>query len=288
MRNKNIQKGFSLSELLTVIAVMAMLIGIGVPVTKAMLNSVNSSAGLRNMIAAAMSNARATAITKGQYAGVRFQTAPDGNQYMIFIVNDAAAPPTVAELTDDAKDTGTGLANGFRAVVGRRPIKLPGDGRVMDLKIRTNSDPTISGSTDIVVVAADSGDAAADALIDTDDELITATAAFSVIFSKAGKLVTHEVRVRNRHGQTKSGYLSTDKIFNIDTVVDDDDALLYQDDYPTDGLGQEYSRKSFVIYDKKKFDDTDKNSRWTNYLSLLDKIYLNPYTGELVGGLVNN
>ena len=272
MRNKNIQKGFSLSELLTVIAVMAMLIGIGVPATKAMLNSVNSSAGLRNMIAAAMSNARAIAIKTDGYAGIRFQTAPDGNQYMVFIVNDPAD---------------TGLANGFRAVVGRKPIKLPGDGRVMDLKIRTNPDARYPDYIDIVEEAKTSY-VAADDLIGTDAELIDTTA-FSIIFSKAGKLVTHEVRVRNRHGQTDSGYTSSDKIFNIDAVVDDDAAaLLYQDDYPADGLGQEYSRKSFVIYDKKKFNDTDEYYRWTNYLSLLDKIYLNPYTGELVGGLVDN
>lgn len=272
MRNKNIQKGFSLSELLTVIAVMAMLIGIGVPATKAMLNSVNSSAGLRNMIAAAMSNARAIAIKTDGYAGVRFQTAPDGNQYMVFIVNDDSEPPTQTELVDDPKLTGTGLANGFRAVVGRRPIKLPGDGRVMDLTLREGiDDPTDPTPVDIV----------GDSDIDSDIELYDTTT-FCIIFSKAGKLVTHEVRVRNRHGRLDDS--STDKIFNIyDNTVD---ALLYQDDYPADGLGQEYSRKSFVIYDKKKFDDTD--NRWTDYLSLLDKIYLNPYTGELVGGLVQN
>ena len=255
---------------MVVIAVMAMLIGIGVPATKAVLDSVNSSASLRNMIAAAMSNARAIAIKEQKYAGVRFQTATDGNQYLVFIVHD---------------DTATGLANGFRAGVGRKPIKLPGDGRVMDLKLRTNSDPKLSGSTDIVVVADNSGDAAADALIVTDAELIKATAAFSVIFSPAGKLVTHEVRIRNRHGRLDDS--STDKIFNTTANVSGI-ALLYQDDYPADGLGQEFSRKSFIIYDKKAFAAVNAGTRWTDYLRLFEKIYLNPYTGELIGGLIQN
>jgi prepilin-type N-terminal cleavage/methylation domain-containing protein len=274
MRNKKLQNGFSLSELLVVVAVMAMLIGIGVPATKAVLDSVNSSAGLRTMVTAAMSNARAIAIQKGKYAGIRFQTAPDGNQYMVFIVND---------------ETATGLANGFRAVMGQRPIKLPGYGRVMDLKLRDDTiNPGTPDATDPTPQDIDN-----DLRIDDPIEIYDTTT-FCVIFSPAGKLVTHQVRIRNRHGQTNDD--SIDKIFNTITNVDDNDlGLLYQDDYPDVasgvGLGQEFSRNNFIIYDKKMLDavevdvDTNKPLRWTDYLSSLKRVYLNPYTGQLVGGL---
>ena len=270
MRNKKLKNGFSLSELMVVIAVMAMLIGIGVPATKAMLDSFNSSAGLRSMVAAAMSNARATAIQKGKYAGIRFQTAADGNQYMVFIVHD---------------DMATGLANGFRTVIGQKPMKLPGEGRVMDLKLRQDTTaPEIPTAVDIV---DDTG-------IDSDIELYDTTT-FCVIFSPAGKLVTHEVRIRNRHGRIDDS--STDEIFNTDINVNDNNiALLYQDDYADNGLGQEFSRKSFFIYDSKLLNDVDPLKRWSDYLYLFKRddvngiegkeIYLNPYTGELVGGLL--
>ena len=201
MKNVHYNKGFSLSELLVVIGVMSLLAGIGIPATKAIMDSVNSSAGLRNMLNAATNNARAMAIKHQKYAGIRFQTDNEGNQYMIYIVSDDAASPTVAELTANPELTGTGLANGFRALKGRKPIKMPGDGRVMDLKIRTNSDARYPDYTDI-----DS-----DVEIDSDVKLYD-TSTFAIIFSPAGKLVTHQVRIRNHHGKTTN--TSTDKIFN--------------------------------------------------------------------------
>ena len=91
MKNVHYNKGFSLSELLVVVGVMSLLIGIGVPATKAIMDSVNSSASLRNMLNAATNNARAMAIKHQKYAGIRFQTDNQGDQYMIYIVNDTAA-----------------------------------------------------------------------------------------------------------------------------------------------------------------------------------------------------
>ena len=47
--------------------------------------------------------------------------------------------------------------------------------------------------------------------------------------------------------------------------------------------GQEPSRNSFVIYDKKKFKAVPVAKRWSLYLSSLPLEYVNPSTGELVG-----
>ena len=54
-----------------------------------------------------------------------------------------------------------------------------------------------------------------------------------------------------------------------------------QDDYAELGLGAESSRNSFVIYDKIRFDKLDAIGRF-NYLSSLEPIYLNPYTGTII------
>ena len=307
MDNTTLKKGFSLSELLTVISVMALLIGIAVPASKAIMDSVNSSAGLRSMIASSLSAARATAIKEHKYAGVRFQPDSEGNQYMVFIIHDdAPAVVDASERSSYPDKTGLGsnelatppyyygLANGFRAVKGHKPIKLPGDGRVMDLKIREagtyntgSPDATKPSYIDINTSSR------IDGLMEWLD-----TSTFSIIFSPAGKLVSHEVRVRNRHGLIDGWGYSSDKIFNVKSMVQAGDALLCQDDYAEDpdttkeffyddlGLGQEYSRKSFIIYDKKRFDNygDDVITRWTHYLSQIEKTYINPYNGQLVGG----
>lgn len=303
------QKGFSLTELLTVVAVMALLIGISVPASKALMDSVNSSSGMRTIIASALANARATAIQKQKYAGVRFQSDTEGNQYLVFIISDEAAEPSTSDISFDPEITGTGLANGFRAVRGHKPIKLPGDGRVMDLKLREygtrqsagaagEKDPTYYNIAD--ETNNGDGDATDDFCSPTNFKYSIEymdTTTFAIVFSPAGKLVSHQVRIRNRHGRIdSSSYTSPDKVFNIKTLVESGDALLCQDDYPDFytkthdgyGLGQEYSRKSFYIFDKTKFDlygtNGDWVNLWNNYFSYLEPIYINPITGELVGG----
>ena len=59
--------GFSLTELLTVVAVMTILFGLGVPTAKQIVDSFQSSAGLHNVISAALGNARAIAATGLQH-----------------------------------------------------------------------------------------------------------------------------------------------------------------------------------------------------------------------------
>jgi len=112
MRKKQRQFGVTLTEILVVVAVMAILLGISVPTAQHLVDSFESSTGVRYLINAALSNARAIAVRNQAYAGVRFQQAADGHTYMVFIVSDME---------------GTGYANGFRVVEGRKPMKLPED-----------------------------------------------------------------------------------------------------------------------------------------------------------------
>ena len=281
--------GFSLSEMLVVISVIVLLIGIGIPAAKQITDSFESSAGLRNVISTALSNARAIATKEQKYAGLRFQQDQNGRQYMIFIVHDPAdAITTIAEMVANPNATGTGLANGFRAVKGLKPVKLPANAGVMDLMFvnRTySSNGALMTAEDFLID---------DSLIDESEEL-NETTTFSIVFSPAGKLITHLVWIRNRYGIPDSpdmlGKDRPDKVFNKKSVVDDGYAMFYQDDYAGSpkllpygylGFGPEHSRNSFIIYDKRAFAAVGTDSRWTDYLSGLDVLYINSYTGEII------
>ena len=247
-------------------AVMMVLAVMTVPATRALMESFETSAGVRTLISAALCNARAIAAKEQRYAGVRFQRDIKGNQYMIFIIHDPDDPDDPASTADGI---GTGLANGFRAIEGKKPIKLPANIGVMDLYVKDNYLPA--------------GPPPIDQGIDDAAEVMDVTT-FSIVFSPTGKLVVHEVRVRNRSGRADPDHSSLDDIFNTDLNVDADTGrgMFYQDDYAALGLGQERSRKWFVVYDKKAFDAVRTSQRWSGYLTDLDKVYVNPRTGEVI------
>jgi hypothetical protein len=127
------------------------------------------------------------------------------------------------------------------------------------------------------------------------------TTTFSIIFSPSGKLVIHNVCVRNRDGETQGTESasvwgkSQDDVFNTLSRITNPVnpvGMFLQDDYFADysgspvinlGLGPEMSRNSFVIYDTKKFNQAYNNGNaLTSYLNQLKPVYINPYTGTIV------
>jgi type II secretory pathway pseudopilin PulG len=279
------QSALTLVEILAVLGIIAILFAIGVPAAKKIMESFNSSANVRTVIAAALSNARSIAMSKGTLAGVRFQQDKLGNQYMILIRYDGGALGIVE--------------SGFRAMEDRKPIKLPESIGVTDLFVRTNRAATAAAADDPLCIPIP---AASDALSDQNlDEAVelTDTTTFSIVFSKEGRLTIHDVRVRNWEGHTPSDGPSVDDIFNIQAAVDaaalanPPKRMFYQDDYANLGLGREPSRNRFVIYDKKKFAAVPASQRWTKYFKPLEQTpsdpeslpweYVNPNTGELMG-----
>jgi hypothetical protein len=221
-----------------------------------------------------LGSARAMAVSRQRYVGVRFQKAcvstdpadplkgfVDAPQYMIFIMHE------------ETKNDG-GIGNGFRAVEGLEPIKLPSMIGMMDL----------SGI-------------ASDADIDTLPELSNATT-FSIVFGPSGKLLVHNVRVRNKDGVNRplTGLVppnpSSDDTFNVaDTIIRIGRGRFIQDDYPRRdsvldlGLGEEPSRSSFVIYEQVRLRETyERKSAWTAYLVELagKAYYVSPHTGDLI------
>jgi hypothetical protein len=257
-----------------VVASMVLLAVIGLPAIRAFIHSFETEGSAKNMISGALASARAVAAQNQKYAGIRFQQDTGGHQYMIFIIQD----PNI-------------MAWGFRAVPGLKPIKLPDSVGVMDLKIVTNR----NDSSSYKEIQLDDPILGGDARINESFEL-TDTTTFSVIFSPSGKLVVHRVQVRNRDGAVDSGLnsvISGDDVFNKKAQVDAGAAMFYQDDYfgaawslyANLGLGPEYSRNSFIIYDKKEFTQAyQKGQAYSGYLYRLvpETIHINPYTGTII------
>lgn len=276
MRLRIRQCGFTLTEMALVVATIALLLGLGLPAVRMLINSFESDTGARGMVNAALSNARAIAARDQRYAGVRFQWDSEGNQYMIFVVHDFEK---------------TGLSPGFRVVKGMKPIKLPENSGVMDLMVRTNhgtSPAAAASSLNEPLMTAHLDDTNPQNLgPDRKNNYVRDASTFSVVFSPSGKLVVRTVRVRNSDGIYQpdngvSGKISPDTIFNSPiNITDHGVGRFVQDDYAELGLGAEPSRNRFILYDENYFDKLDAQERF-NYLSSLALIYINPYTGTMI------
>ena len=170
MRNrKSTIWGFTLTEMLVTMAIMTILMAVAISAVKKLSESMEQSAGVKNVIEAALANARAVAVREQKYAGVRFQQY-NGRQYLMCIINDP---------------NGTGLANGFRVVDGRRPVALSENVAIISEQYTNDTDLK-------------------DAL-----KLAEATLP-SVVFTPAGKLTTHSVRFKGQMQFGKTSFLWDD------------------------------------------------------------------------------
>ena len=234
------RSGMTLGEVVVSVAIIAAMIAVTIPAVEILRESFHSS-GAKTMISSALSAARALAAKHQRYAGIRFQFDPNGReQYMIFILHD---PQNLSSV------------NGFRAIEGLKPMKLPEDQGIMDLYV-AGQPLDVAGDPDSVMA---------------DPNNVTDTTTFSIIFSPSGKLIIHDVRVLH--------FSNNDKIFNDLGSVN---ALFDEDTNNIMPYKLELSRGSFVIYDKKEFSKIDSTRRWTDYLCRLQVLYLNPYTGTII------
>jgi prepilin-type N-terminal cleavage/methylation domain-containing protein len=276
MKKIDIQSGHTLTEMLVVIAIMALLATLGMPAVRALLSSFEFDSGTRGMLSAALTNARSIAAKEQRYAGVRFQQDSAGNQYMIFIVHDPEQ---------------TGLSSGFRAAKGYQPVKLPKNTFVADLVVRANhgtnsADAEDSSETLLKAIYLDDTNPQ-NIGPDLRNKYVTDILSFSIIFSPAGKLVLHNVRVRNRDGvyqpdNTIPAKTSRDDVFNSpQNITNYGMGMFIQDDYAAFGLGAEASRNRIITYDGSQLDKLNAQERF-NYLSSLEPLYINPYTGTII------
>lgn len=290
-------RGLTLVEMLVVMTIMTLLFAAGVPAVDALRKSFESPQAAKAMIAATLGAARSIAMLRGTYAGVRFQQEADpcdpknaplyASQYMILIVHDAQE---------------TGLAFGFRAVEGAKPVKLPDSIGAMDMwvvddRLRTSPGSTTERRLDDGSIDVDALDA--EFYFDLSGHLLTLreVTTFSVIFSPTGHIVRHTVVVRNRMGKPDTTVTAVfddtiqDDVFNIQANVDAGLGRFYQDDYFDSStqnlrLGPEKSRDGFILYAREPFRKALLNGRaWTEYLAKgQTPIYVNPYSGVLFTG----
>ncbi len=273
MSHKRGQSAFTLTEMLVVMAVLAITFGLGLQAAKMIMASFESGANVRHTISAGLANARALAMKEGTYVGVRFQPNREGRQYMVLIRHDYEA---------------TGLANGFVAVDSRQPTPLPKNVLVLDPHVVSH---TVAPNGQVQIIEDE---------VRTDDmiqspEHLNDTLTFSVVFDKAGRLTTHEVRVRNRDGiadtSGNAGNVSSDDVFNKKDVVDAGHARFYQDDYFSPAYGQyavdlgygpEFSRNCFIVVQRSAFEAVDPTKRLSLFLKDQTVRYVNPFSGEIV------
>ncbi len=276
MKFNHRQPGLSLIEETLVVAIVAVLLFLAVPAAKYLFNMMQTPAGVKAMIGSALNSAKAIAARDQQYVGIRFQHAcykdTQGNihpeqsplkmpQYMIFI--EYRPPKQIGNTDQDI----------FTAVEGIEPVKLPENIGVMDLVI--NRTHAIQSYGDI-----------------NTDVYLSDTTTFSIVFAPSGKIVVMDVQTRNEDNESNPGStISKDDIFNTEQQVHDGVAKFLQDDYPAFGLGQEPSRRCFIIYDRSVLLSLPKNERYTlasgqpGYLENLknrNMIYINPYTGTFI------
>jgi hypothetical protein len=256
----------SLIEETLVVAIVAVLLYLAVPAAKYLFNNIETPAGVRAMIGSALNSAKAIASREQRYVGIRFQHEyykddPQNSplktpQYMIFIIYD---------------NEKTNLVDGFRAVEGIEPVKLPENIGVMDLVI--NKTTIIDDDAQI-----------------TNDLDLCDTTSFSLIFSPSGRLVVADVQTRNRDGAGNQD-TSKDDIFNTEGQVNKEVAMFVQDSEPAHnpankmGLEPEPSRRSFIIYDRNVLRNLPVGKRYSMYLEDLKNkkmIYINPYTGTFI------
>ena len=281
------KKGFSLTEMVVVVAIIALLTTLGLPAIRSLKKSFESGTGTKNIINAALSSARAIAIKEQRYAGIRFELDFNNNQYMIFIIHDPES---------------TGLSNGFRALEGQKPIKIPEDVRVIDMMCRVSANPETlrdesllaGGSVGIEYLSADQFEG--NYSDNQDNATMRDTSCFSIIFSPSGKLIMHPVRVRNKDGIYRpdnaiSTKVSMDDIFNSpENILNFNVGMFLQDDDGTGSgsmsssgsLGAEYSRSKFCVYEKSYFDKLGNSKDRLDYLKSLKPVFINQYTGTIV------
>lgn len=235
------RRGFTMAELLVAIGIIALLVAIAVPTVGTMFKGANEAKAI-NTIKAALSLGRSKAMQNQTYAGVRFQrNAHNGKFYAVIIEHDPSA---------------TNLANGFLAAPGVKPMPLPSGIGLVAMVPNSDSD------------------------LNSEDE-VEDHHTFSVVFGTQGNVVVHEVRIRNRDGETDNS--SKDGIFNTKNNVDADPpfGMFYQDENAPP-YEEEFSTLGLYIVDLARF-DTYTNNKYSEYLNnQVDMMRLNVYTGEVM------
>lgn len=258
------KKAYTIVELLVAMSIMLVIAFISLPVANSLKKSFISEGVVISTIDAALSNARALAISEGRVFGVRFQRDKEGDQYMVFV-----------RYIGDYENIETSRPYSFEPLKGKKPIKLPDGYAVSDLMVRDNysnaedyrSDPLPASMTD-----ANFSD----------------TTTFTVCFGKDGKLAIEKVRIFADYimdGEEKDNIFGDYDSYLIDDSDNDGEheeyemVLLCSDQSPSNGFGGEQSRTVFAIFKTLDYKASEDKKE---YLMNSPRYRVNIWSGSLM------
>ena len=277
MRNDERQVGFTLVEMLIVVAIGVMLMAIALPAYHAMTDGAKM-AQTNNVIAAALGTARTYAIKKQKYAGVRFQFDRggwrEGKQYAILIEHNtdlkvSGSPATWSPYV---------LEHRYTVVPNTKPLVLPQGMGILGMKL----DIDASGTTD-------------DFDLDEEGELADATG-FAIVFTPSGRLTVKESQCLPRRLPNDPPVLDyneyitrNDKVFCPPDEMPPRGLPLARDepicvwDGPNNEQVVEKSQTGLYVFEVDKMGGVDRDYRYTDYVERLDPpILLNAFTGMVI------
>jgi len=257
MKARPRQTAFTLLEMLVVVTIMAVLLTIAVPSVAAMLRSHRWSSA-QNLVRSSLALAQAHAARTQRYAGIRFQQALTGRQYLVLIEQSAPG------------------SQSYTALANHKPAAMPQNIGAISAEIDLRADRD-------------------DYLDDSDDSLycLKGASTFTIIFSASGQLVTKNIIIDRRHenDQTFGGKIQVESgAANA--------PLLYSDvhfwggpeeeEEGPDWCYQEPSTTGLYLYNQDELKSVDPDERYTKFLSqyrssdAVVRVVINAYTGSVI------
>ncbi|MCK5269166.1 MAG: prepilin-type N-terminal cleavage/methylation domain-containing protein [Sedimentisphaerales bacterium] len=266
--NKQQQSGFTLIEMLVVVAIIAVLVAMSLPNTMGIIRS-HRSAATKNLIRNALAQAQAHAAVTQKYAGVRFQQSASGRQYIVLIESNSNvkiiapsfAPWPLYQLIDR-----------FVAVDNAKATAMP---------------------TGFVAMQ---GDIIDDFDLDGNAKLWE-KATFSIIFSPTGQLVTKRCQclprlAPNDHLIPQADYeLENDGIFCAPADAAEEGPPLARDEIAdawTDMVELSMGGMYLCEWDPLDKEEIPTDARWSGYLNRyrseerVEYVLINIYTGTII------
>ena len=240
------QTGFTLVEMLVVVAIVALVAAMAMPGFTEMIRS-NKTGTARNSIRTALAAAQAHAAKTQKYAGVRFQFDRNGwqkgKQYIVLI-----------------EKVGSEIRE-FNPVANTKPVALPSGIAVIGNDLDVDENYTVD-----------------DADLDTDDDVLDATT-FSIVFSPAGQLVSKEVAFMPRDTQDKIANTASvvhakEAMFFCDNWFNGETEVVW--------CGNESSATGFYIAETEAMAQVAVDSRYSDYVGELEPVLINMYTGLFI------
>jgi len=272
MNGKKQQYGFTLIEMLVVVAIVAAMAALVLPNTMGIIRS-HRAAATKNLIKNALAQAKAHAAVTQKYAGVRFQFTKDkwqdNRQYLVLIENEPGLVPGAGGIPDHHSH------DRFVAIRNAKAAALP---------------------VGIGVISQTAGQSVFGIPDNYSEFGVMGETTFSIIFSPTGQLVCKQVYLRPRDSVDDVVDVNgdpIDTIVNLDNKVNEGVGLLYHDVYEIalpEWRREEFSTLGLYIFDADKLMSIDglnmgiddKAVQRAEYIQSLEPILINIYTGTII------